>query len=1049
MTNYLDIKKSVMISSPAGSGKTEKLARRYIALLQSGVDIERILAITFTDKAAAEMKQRILRILKDEDEKLFHELLQKIPLMRVSTIHSFCSTLIRRFSFEISIDPNYTIEDTIDSRITWESILYEILMEADSDTEEVEFLLQALSERGFRGLAHLKDIIDTLFNKLPFTLEAEIPKPSFPADLQALKRELIKWPGASESISGYGEIFESGDFYRLITAENHFLTLNKDPRRKAPGPLKGIVDYKSWSLKMFQYWMGRNIEEYTVKTGGILDIFRKCIRRYSLKKSLSGNLDFSDLEHLAFKLLTENPDWANVLYAFDEKTDHILVDEFQDTNTFQWSIIDQLTEEWRAGIGAKREEGTRPTLFLVGDEKQSIYFFRGANVGIFHDAREKLQSWLREEFSYEEVRENYRSLPAIIDFTNVVFSAIMNTDQGTPPWMTRYSPFQACREDIQSPGKVELILIDENEEKTTELKKREAIIIAKRIQTLVGNFQISERIPLNSGEESWMHNRDLSQMRLCRYMDIALLLRRRTHLKIYEETFRQYGVPFVVVKGIGFYQEPEVALLRAIVYFLANPKDDYNLYVLLKSPFFSVDEGLIIQALSGEGRNLFEKLKSLSNTDEIITRLERWLSESSHTPVAELIEKILTQTKAWKYFYEEQRKANIKKFIQLLEGLESSGKSLIKIKDFLERTYSKTDEPKANVNTEGMDAVRIMTIHGSKGLEFPLVFIPGIDETIGTKSDNCLIYEEQGRLFVKYSPESAVRRHDRDFFLQSMKEEEEQKRLFYVSATRAEEGLFLVGQWRDQNRGFLGLLRQSLGLERGKDGYTTTADGSEKLKNFSILSDKEAESLYKKKPIPKERESFRPLPEFIPIVQEKEHDLKTVTEVVDIKRRHGREWLVTGDVMHRIFEEISKRVIGENKIRARSERLLSGKKVPREEREKILTVIIEDISLLKEKGIWQDVIMPRGNAFSELPFILDADETIYTGRIDRVIIENNIYKVYDYKTFPVQDDEIAYLLRGYTSQLDIYKQAVKELFQPEGVKSYIVFTHRGEIREIS
>jgi ATP-dependent exoDNAse (exonuclease V) beta subunit len=100
------------------------------------------------------------------------------------------------------------------------------------------------------------------------------------------------------------------------------------------------------------------------------------------------------------------------------------------------------------------------------------------------------------------------------------------------------------------------------------------------------------------------------------------------------------------------------------------------------------------------------------------------------------------------------------------------------------------------------------------------------------------------------------------------------------------------------------------------------------------------------------------------------------------------------------------------------------------------------------KGIWQEVIMPRENTFSELPFVLDADEAIYAGRIDRVVIDNNIYKVYDYKTFPVQEDEIAYLLRGYSSQLDIYKRAVKEFFQPKGVKSYIVFTHRGEIREV-
>ena len=128
--SYLNTNKSVMISSPAGSGKTEKLARRYIALLQSGVDVDRVLAITFTDKAAAEMKQRILRILRDEDDKLFRCLLDKMPLMRVTTIHSFCGTLLRRFSFDAGIDPKYGIADEMDAGMEWEEILYDVMMDA-------------------------------------------------------------------------------------------------------------------------------------------------------------------------------------------------------------------------------------------------------------------------------------------------------------------------------------------------------------------------------------------------------------------------------------------------------------------------------------------------------------------------------------------------------------------------------------------------------------------------------------------------------------------------------------------------------------------------------------------------------------------------------------------------------------------------------------------------------------------------------------------------------------------------------------------------------
>ena len=211
MSNYLDTDKSIIISAPAGSGKTEKLARRYIALLQKGADVERILAVTFTDKAAAEMKQRILKILRVEDRELFVKLLDRMPLMRVSTIHSFCGTLLRRFSFEAGIDPNYKVEDAIDSRIVWEDILFEILMDAGRGKKGHYLFIQTLSEKGFRGLDYLRGAADYLYQKTPFSIEAETFR-RVPAEVGALIEELRAWPGVEEAFSGYVELFEKGSW---------------------------------------------------------------------------------------------------------------------------------------------------------------------------------------------------------------------------------------------------------------------------------------------------------------------------------------------------------------------------------------------------------------------------------------------------------------------------------------------------------------------------------------------------------------------------------------------------------------------------------------------------------------------------------------------------------------------------------------------------------------------------------------------------------------------------------------------------------------------
>ncbi len=1046
--SYLDTEKSVMISSPAGSGKTEKLARRYIALLQSGVDVERVLAITFTDKAAAEMKQRILRILRDEDETLFRCLLEKMPLMRVTTIHSFCGTLIRRFSFDADIDPNYGIADEMASGMEWEEVLYDVLLENDRRGEVIsplhnqktDFIMQTLSEKGFRGLDYLKGTMEYLFSKRPFSLEAQ----SFihvPSASDELIEELLSWEGAAESIDKYKKIFVKGSWKDISVIEDCFLTSDGSPRKKTPSGMKGIADFQQWALKMSLYWKDVRLEECSERSERLWTIFNTCLRKYTLRKKAKGVLDFSDLEYLAYRMLTENPEWANILYAFDEKTDHILVDEFQDTNNFQWAIINKLTEEWRSGLGAKREGGVRPTIFFVGDEKQSIYFFRGANVEIFHRAKAQMEAWLGDEFLYEEAKENYRSRPAIINFTNLVFSKVMDRPDNYP-WITRYSPFTAMRPGLPHTGRIELILLQPEEDvKMDQRKQKEADIIAQRIKSLAGNFELAER-----GSE---------QKRFCRYSDIAILLKKRTHLAPYEEALRKYGIPFVAVKGIGFYQEPEIAMLRSLVFFLSNPHDDYSLYMLLKSPLFNTAESDILQLVRLTGESLFEKL---GNVDAVRTGLPRpydllkdWLAQSAHMPLAELIEDALVSTKAWRYFHEEQKRANIKKFLRIMEDLDAGGKTLIMIRDFLERTIDE-QEAKANVNTDGMNAVKIMTIHAAKGLEFPVVIVPGIEEQFSPKTGDNLIYEippragqEDGRFFFKSVPEPSIREGDDDFLIHKAKEIEEQIRLFYVAVTRAEEALILTGYWDSRENSFLGFLTRGLGLQKLNDTVIVEDPG---IDGLALLSEEDVSMLYKharkEEVIPADRRRI----EVIPLSLPKAASWRSVTETADVRRRHGEDWLIIGDIIHRIFEGISKGLLQEQDIPAKAETLFASKGMSREQVPEKIMIIKRDIETLKGRGIWQDVIMPREDSFTELPFILDAGDAVYNGRIDRLIKEDNEYNIYDYKTFPVREKEVEYLLKEYSFQMNIYKQAVKRLFNTDAVMSFIVFTHTGEIHEV-
>jgi ATP-dependent helicase/nuclease subunit A len=1032
MDNYLDTTKSVMISAPAGSGKTQKLADRYIALLQSGVEVERILAVTFTDKAAAEMKQRILAILGKEDEELFRKILHRMPLMRVLTIHSFCGTLLRRFSFETSIDPNYRVEDAIDSAMSWEETLYQVLMDAGKGLKGHELLYNTLSEKGFRGLDSLRSTVDYLYHKNPFSLDADIPSP--PAALSHdVVQELSNWSGVSDVIEGYADYFREDCVPDTSAIEQFFLTGTKTPRKRAPAILKHIPAFQDWSAGMYMFWKERKKASHVQRTERIREVFWSCIHKYGSKKNSQSILDFSDLEYLTYKMLTENPEWANILYAFDEKTDHILVDEFQDTNSFQWGIINSLTEEWRSGMGAKRDEGIRPTVFFVGDEKQSIYYFRGANVEIFSNARDKMAQWLGNEFLYQEVRENYRSRPAIIDFTNHVFSRIMQARQDSPSWVTRYSEFHAHREG--GTGGVELIMLDSEAENTAEAKEQEADTLARRIKNMVNNLQITGRGDI--------------QKRPCKYEDMAILLRKRTHLRAYEDALSNHDIPFVAVKGIGFYQEPEVAMLRALVYFLSNPNDDYSLYILLKSPLFRFDDNMVLEIIKNGNGSLFRKLQKAGAHGQgrilqTCLQFNTWFSDLSLMSLAELIENVLIQTDAWTHYHAPQRRANIKKLIRIIEDLEAQGKTIIKIRDYLERTLNRSDEPKANVNTEGMDAVKIMTIHASKGLEFPIVFVPGLEEPFYHASGENLIFEHNGMFFYKSEPESSIRNEDDDFLLHLAKEEEEQKRLFYVAVTRAEEVLVLTGRSECRVNSFMGLLQRALTIESREDGYSTDAQ----IPGLSLLTDQDIRALPGlAKSRPSHTPYLKPI-QVIPLTVKKQAPWKGVTESADIRKRHAKDWFILGDIMHRIYEGVSRGALNEKNIPDKAERMLVAQGLAGKDIVDNLTIIKQQISLLQDKGIWQDIIMPREDSYTELPFVLKDSEDVYSGRIDRVIKVSSIYNIYDYKTFPVQEKEVPYYLKGYSFQLGMYKKAIMDLFNTDDVKTFIIFTHTGEIREV-
>ncbi|GAB4413899.1 MAG: hypothetical protein OHK0032_09970 [Thermodesulfovibrionales bacterium] len=1005
--NYLDITKSVMISSPAGSGKTEKLARRYIALLKAGSEVERILAITFTDKAAAEMKERILSILRDEDPEMFGRVREKMPRMRISTIHSFCLKLLKRFCIELGIDPSLEVMDGFNADILWSEAIYESLLEDGASGERLFY--EIMRDRGLKGWNKLYGILREVHGKRP-NIELGI---------------------------------------------------------------RGITEFEILSSEF------ENNSESNTHLEKIIALYSRCLDRYRRKKFERHLLDYNDLELMAYEAISKNPEWQNILFSFDEHTDHILVDEFQDTSSLQWKIIDKLTEEWRSGLGSKRESGINPTIFLVGDDKQSIYSFRGANVGIFKNARRRLSEWLGAEYHFIEVKENYRSLPAIINFVNALFEKLMPGGL-YDDWRIEYTPFEATRQSASGgEGAVELMLL-KSSGATRENRKMEASLIARKMKELAGSHVIYD-----NGERG-ISKGGQSLKRSCCYGDMAVLLRSRTHLSVFEDALRREDIPFVVVKGIGFYNTPEAALLRDILFFLIDPMDDYRLFNILRSPLFSVGYDAILKIVCDSAQDdspigyLYHLLNSpgqhgssaqgdlwenvQDRLHNAMSSINNWLDKSKETRYAVLLEEILNETGAWQYFHERQRYVNSKKFIRLVEDLETKGLTGLEIREKLIKASTKSEEPKANVNTEGMDAVRIMTIHASKGLQFPMVFIPCLDEEDGTKGSGGIVMDGDGdRMLIAYEGDSEIRKTIPIFQRQKEKIQEEEKRLFYVAATRAMDYLCMSGILKDRPKGKLEYLMNAFDLDTDVQEIKGTLPlkvdvlkgedlkGSNELQVTSGQSDRATETI-----VASSKSSLTLDPCYLPLpnslnemvfIEPIDKDYRPATtwldvteEVEAVRRKHGEDWVILGRAFHRLFEGISKNIISVDDMEKRIIDILKNEAMNDRALSLMKEVIISDMRCLEGSGYLREIIMPKENSYAELPFILQRGKKIYRGRIDRVIIKGDAASIYDYKTYPVSEEEMPELTERYSFQMEIYKEAVEKLFSLK-TRAYLFFTH--------
>ncbi len=1086
-SNAADTARSVHLSASAGSGKTRALKDRYLALLDAldkrGLNIDQAVAITFTDKAAAEIKERVMR---DLPEAMLKRIIRGRQDLRISTIHSFCMNLLKRYPLEAGLPPDFGVLDSRDQAAKIQKAIEDTLEESDRDQEimaplkgftvnelisTVEYLLSVRSRlkrmeidaQGPDGL--LKSIRAGMETD---AAEAELTALISSAEWRTSFREmgrLLKAEGDNYyDCRGPGHVLlaeaQSADaaFGTTEALFPIYFTLEGAPRKNAKITAKSFKgrSRKEYEKLFFhiQTLLYRLRNAYQRAQAGreslsMLRLYLRAAEQYQTAKLREGLLDFDDLEICAYRLL-QNIESPEILYWLDRKILHFLVDEFQDTSDIQWAILDKLTSEIFAGQGA--EKRMSPTLFVVGDEKQSIYRFREANYRLFENVRQKMEALLPPgSRAILTLDKNFRSTPEVVETVNKVFTGL---------WGEEYKSSDVDRKDHK--GSVQLIELQSVSGEGGPSGPAEAGVLAQRILSLVGfGTIVYEKI-----DNDWI-------TRPAAYGDCAILIQSRTKLKEYETALQQAGIPFRVIGGIGFYDEDEIQALMSTLSFLWNKDDKLALAAALKSDLFGFTDEDIFDLMQ-QGGDMADSLRTLRPESRAL--LHRWQQIAGVAPLATLIHMIINESGAYVRFGRRNPQAifNLDKLLDTAREFDRRGYTTLQ--DFVEwvRNIRRTEqrEATADMNLPGFQgSVSILTVHKAKGLEYPVVFLPGMNQaarslTIGPEA---LISEADGtkRIAIKDATNPVYG----DMWKGDSSEQEElkreQQRLLYVAMTRARDHLVMLGT--------LGTGRTPIKQDTWLDYLHTTApqplfeqpiDGPAGMRLYSIPMSAWASTIIMNPP------SFP-----APAKRGRGEDEQGVSAQVDLQkvldhispllRSDALEWkratdfiaqdigslpetpvasdearvvspLTRGSVLHRCLEEYAKTGAYDiDRITAEYPEILALG----HDAQNNIRVAVESIlgSVLKNRDTsW--IFERRDTSYAELPFLYKKGRSLVSGIIDRVVVKDGKGFVIDYKSILVEnDDALKSWTEHYRPQIVVYCEAVKEIFQLGRVEGYIFF----------
>ncbi len=761
--------RNLSLSAGAGCGKTFVLARRFTELLWSAGDetnpLAELLAVTFTDKAALEMAQRVRRFLLeraesatgDEDRRKLMAWVNQLPEARISTIHSFCASLLRAHAVEAGIDPNFAVcsddlqagrlltraaEDSILAAIQdrWEGLGGVLMgMSLSTATQAVERLVQDRLRWSPDRFASAEQILQRWREQLlvdrAAAMDALGDDPEFVDRTAALARIQCLDPD-DKLLGSYTAVRQACEAILARQPGETAIPPGAHDAAKAsliggagkawPVPVAEVKEHIKALRDKFQQIqpllqdLGETDEAAANALHGLVRLAVEAEKRYAQQKRRRGLLDFTDLLAHARQLLRERPD---VRATAGRAIRQLLLDEAQDTSAAQLELLSLVL------FGqARPEEMPDGRLFVVGDSKQSIYRFREAQLEVFQDLRDRIGSHRRVPLDL-----SFRTHRAGVAFVNHLFSRLMGDG---------YEPLRAHRQQTPPEPSVEFLLARDAQGQVIPASPRygggagpataaQALTVAQRIEELVDG---STRRVWDESAERW---------RPAFYGDIAILFSRMTNTLPYERRLAERGIPYYVVGGTGFFRQQEVYDLLNVLRAVENPYDDIALIGVLRSPMVALDDNDLARIAAQAAPPYTESLEKVdlwaSADPEACNRLrrmrellQRWGARKDAVAIDALCEQILDATGyeavLLSQFEGARRAGNVRRLVQLARDASAGGASLAEfIAQMDEQIADSSRYEQAAVAGEAQNVVRLMTIHKAKGLEFPIVVLPDLN----------------------------------------------------------------------------------------------------------------------------------------------------------------------------------------------------------------------------------------------------------------------------------------------------------------------------------